>query len=524
MRFKTTLAITAGIVGLATSSAQAQYAQYVDDSFTFSQTELGATARFKGLGGAQTALGGDLSNIWGNPAGLGFFNRSDAGISFDYFGTRNSADFLGTNTLKTDNRVGLNNAGIVFNLPTYKSRGSNLETGWLNFNIGLGYAKTNNLSNNLGIYGVNNVSSFVDNMSGGPGAGYLSEWGYDSYLTGTYLTAGSDVENFFPGTALPNEGFTDIISRGRQSETSLSFGANHSNTFYIGGSLNFSSIRSRKQYRFEEYGRMYNQNELQNLGQIVNEPNIDYVDYLDSENYPDLYNVIDADYQLAYGENTIQNGNGFSAKLGFIYRPIDAVRIGFTATTPTWYSISETFEDSFSNDFFDPNTGQGISFYEVDWYPNVWDYRLRTPYRLNAGLATVFGGGLISADVEYVDYKNMQFSSNEMNTDRLINDEIQNTYKGALNFRIGAEYLIAPQLALRAGYNHRGNAYQSNDFSSASQTISGGLGYRYDNFYIDATYQNIQHDAYNIGAYANSPDATVNVNRNNVHLTLGVKF
>lgn len=511
MRIKTTIAITAGMLGMATMNVRAQYA---DESFRYSQSDLGATARFKGLGGAQTALGGDISNISGNPAGLGFFNTSDFSISLDYFGTRNRADYFGTRTTQNDNRVGLNQVGIVFNLPTYKDRGSNLDQGWLNFNIGFGYAKTNSFGGKLGIYGDNTEDSFVNNMNQGPNSqgvypNALSEWGFESGLVGL------DNEGYFSGTVLPNTGYTDIITRGSQSETSLSFGANHSNKFYIGGSLNYSSIRSQKQYRYEEYGRMLNEEELASYPGN---------DYLDPSN-PGKNALVDADYELAYGENLRQTGNGFNAKLGIIYRPVDAVRIGLTATTPTWYSMSETFEDSFSNYFVDPVSGQDIDGYTAEWYPNIYDYNLRTPYRLNAGLATVFGRGLLSADIEYVDYKNTRFSSDDLTLENEVNDEIQALYKAALNFRVGGELVITPQFLLRAGYNHRGNAYEdASNYSSAVQTISGGLGYRYENFYIDATYQNISYKPYLSEAYAYSPLAEVKTNRNNVFLTFGVKF
>ncbi|WP_028296588.1 OmpP1/FadL family transporter [Olivibacter sitiensis] len=516
MRSFTSIAITAGVLGLATLNAHAQTA---DELFNYSQSELGATARFKGLGGAQTALGGDISNISGNPAGLGFFNSSDFSVSLDYFGTKNRADYFGTRTNTNDTRVGLNQAGIVFNMPTYKARGSNLDQGWLNFNVGVGYAKTNSFAGKMGIYGNNTEDSFVDLMN--EDLGELYDWGYDGKLFATYLPSGASQRLSFPGNALGNEGYTDVITRGHQSETSLSFGANHSNTFYIGGSLNFSAIRSEKRYRYEEYGRMLNRQELEAI-QADGYPNIDF---LDQANYPDLYQLIDSDYELAYGENLRQTGNGFNAKLGFIYRPVDAVRIGFTATTPTWYSMSETYENSFSNYFVDPGSGQDIDGYEVDWYPNVYDYNIRTPYRLNAGLATVFSRGLISADIEYVDYKSTHFSANDTGLERDINDAIQNTYKGALNYRIGGELVVVPQFLLRAGFNYRGNAYEdSANFSSASKTISGGLGYRYDNFYVDATYQNVSADPYNMEAYAGSPLADIKTNRNNVFLTVGFKF
>ena len=65
--------------------AGASQAQYLEDAMRFSQPEYGGSARFRAMGNASTSLGGDLSSITGNPAGLGFFNNSDAGISLNYF-------------------------------------------------------------------------------------------------------------------------------------------------------------------------------------------------------------------------------------------------------------------------------------------------------------------------------------------------------------------------------------------------------------------------------------------------------
>ena len=59
----------------ACSNLFAQYGYYNDIS-RFSHSFSGGSARIQGLGDAQTSLGGDISSISGNPAGLGFFNKS----------------------------------------------------------------------------------------------------------------------------------------------------------------------------------------------------------------------------------------------------------------------------------------------------------------------------------------------------------------------------------------------------------------------------------------------------------------
>ena len=46
------------------------------DAFKYSQTELNGTARYLGMGGAFGALGGDISAMNTNPAGLAIYKRS----------------------------------------------------------------------------------------------------------------------------------------------------------------------------------------------------------------------------------------------------------------------------------------------------------------------------------------------------------------------------------------------------------------------------------------------------------------
>src|SRR5690606_11526959 len=102
------IALSALLLGVFYVTVQGQYLQ---DVLRFSQPDQGATARFKGLGNAQTALGGDLSSISGNPAGLGFFGQSDISISLDYANDLNKAGYFGTNSQYKVDKLGLNQAG-----------------------------------------------------------------------------------------------------------------------------------------------------------------------------------------------------------------------------------------------------------------------------------------------------------------------------------------------------------------------------------------------------------------------------
>ena len=58
-------------------------AQSTVDAYAISQNEMRGTARFMSMGGAFTALGGDLSVLGQNPAGIGVYRSSEFGATLD---------------------------------------------------------------------------------------------------------------------------------------------------------------------------------------------------------------------------------------------------------------------------------------------------------------------------------------------------------------------------------------------------------------------------------------------------------
>lgn len=59
-------------------------AQTVYDATNIASKDLSGTARFVGMGGAMGALGGDISTIGTNPAGIGIYRSNDIVASFGY--------------------------------------------------------------------------------------------------------------------------------------------------------------------------------------------------------------------------------------------------------------------------------------------------------------------------------------------------------------------------------------------------------------------------------------------------------
>jgi long-subunit fatty acid transport protein len=176
-----------------------------------------------------------------------------------------------------------------------------------------------------------------------------------------------------------------------------------------------------------------------------------------------------------------------NGKVGMIYRATDDVRVGFSFSTPTWYQISDSFSEALDTRYKRAN---GTTIEPYTNTPAIYDtdYTLRTPYRVNGGLSAIVNKqGLLTADVEYVDYSSVNFRTDDRVAEQNTNDNIRDNYKAAVNLRVGGEYKIN-NLMLRAGYNRMGSPFQNRDV--ASDILSAGIGLRSSIIYVDLTYQN----------------------------------
>jgi hypothetical protein len=505
-------------------------AQYLSEVLRVSQKEVGATARFKALGNAQTSLGGDLSSIAGNPAGIGFFNQSDFGFTLDYLGDRNQTTYFESKNNYSFDKVGFNQIGGVFNFPARKAAGSDLESGWLNFNIGMGYYKTSDLNSAVGYAGVNPSSTFVHFLADQRDIhqGVEGDFGWESFLL-DYNNNNPANSYHYPSVLEGNNAQKNTINdRGYSSSTYLSFGSNYSNKLYVGASIGLTSFKFNSTQVFNEdgYTKSYDDIYRENPSSEFLNPN------------EDAYQFLEAEYSLAYQFQQASRGTGVNATLGFIYKPIPSVNIGLSATTPTWYQISDegkTFMDVWYYD--NAQATESFFTYNSDEITDYLDYRVKTPYRLNGGISTLFNGGLIAFDLEYVDYNSMHFSaSNSLtssvkeNLDREMNAQIKDTYSSALNLKVGAEYMFAEQILGRIGYVNQGSPYKDADLTT--EIVSAGLGYRMGNMYVDLTYQNVNQN-YSSTPYQfdtnfwneyEIPTASIKNMRHHAYLTVGFKF
>ena len=492
-----------------------------DNAFLISRDLTSGTARFKAMGGVNTALGGDISSISGNPAGLGFYGQSDVSVTLNYLNNTNKASYFGSNTSQNQGKLGFENFGIVINYPTHNDP----SYGWQNFNIGIGIDKQNNFTDNLKYSGSNNQNSIVNSFSEmmDDNTEFAGDF-WNSYLVDK--GSGSN-DRYFP-TVLEADAKNqqmDLINTGFKYNTNISFGANYGNAFYIGARFGFTSFNYDSKSTFQEKGWTKKPGEI-----LAENPNSDFGDPGNK-----AYKYTDISYDLQDFNDLSLKGTGVNFSLGMIFKPSWDWNIGVNITTPTWTEVQEISHVETWVDYYkDENTSTSLhEGYGSQNYGQTFDYAIITPWKSSIGLTKFFGRGLLSTDIEYVNYSSIKYREVVLDADPGIEGEltheIQDNFKGVFNFKIGGEYLFTERLAGRAGFHLIGSPYKGD--SQNDYIASLGLGYVLTkSLYVDLTGMQYKQFNYSASPYVfdrlNSqiPTAEIKNTRTNIVLTLGAKF
>jgi hypothetical protein len=482
------------------------YAQYAGDALRFSQGNYGSSSRFKGLGGAQIGLGGDISSLGGNPAGLGMFTRSEFSVTPEFNQSSAKASYLGQITDESKSQLNLSQAGAVFYSPIRKRSGSDLNKGALSIVWGIGFNRNNDFSGSYRYEGQNNNNSVTDyfaEIANGVtqdkfADGSLEAMAYDNQL----ITEFGGASQYSSTTDLPNIQKNYDNRSGSTSELNIAAGLNISNQVYLGASVGLVNVRYDRNFEYVETGQ-------QTLTPANGTPFVE-------------------NYLLSFRQNQLTDGTGINGRLGLIFKPTNALRVGATFQTPTWLHIQDSYSEVLNTEY----TGNTTTTYTNTPTNYPMEYNLRTPYKGSLGASMVIGNNaLISADVDYVDYASMKFSrSDNYGSNSVIennNADVKDLYTSAVNYRVGAEYKLG-LLALRAGLGINGSPIKEDDDNNfQTKYYSGGLGYRVNNYYIDLAYQRVEtkntFSPYTL-ASGDEPSANVNFAKNNVFLTFGVRF
>lgn len=473
------------------------FAQYAKDAIRFSTFQTGSTSRIKAIGNAGTAIGGDLSSVSGNPAGLGYFTHSELSITPEFDGNTNKATYLGQTSSATDNSVNMNNAAIVFYNRLDTPPGQDKTKGWLSVNFGIAYNRTNNFYEGVQYGAKNNNNSIADYYAKlandlGIGSDNLQAWAFDQKLIDAY-GAGGGSNYTYQGNAIPGELQTGNITRvGGQSAYDFSVGANYSNKLYLGLGVGVTELRYKSTNSFTETGTA-----------SVLENNV----------------PANRAYNSTYTQYQNTKGEGFNARLGLMYKILESVRVGAVITSPTFINVNDSFSEGLKTNI--ANNGNFSNGPQE--YPLTYD--LRTAFKAAGGLSVFIGKyGFITGDVEYIDYTGTHISSNDNYTNTYDQGIIASNYKSAVNFHTGAEIKITDAVALRGGYAIQGTPLKTNGV--ATKIVTGGLGYRLGNYYIDATYMHLNGSQtilpYDIGD--TTPSASANATNNNFFFTIGYRY
>lgn len=514
---------------LLSLTAIAAGAQTMYDGLNYSQNNYYGTARSIGMGNAMTAVGGDLGSIGINPAGSAVAGYSQFTITPNLtISSMNAsysaypvggADRFTNEQNKRLTRFSMPNIGLTFNWKT--GNGSGLKA----ITYGLVVNGTNNFTGKMLAGGRNDKTSYQSAMA-------VAADGYDmDFLNGYSIDKdgkrvdrgwdypyyyGDDFQNdpnkgkFAPWNVIANAQAGSIANYGDTDDPSyywryIATTEGYSNTgekdangnyiydIFLAGPLNQAYSRNITGSKYDVLFNVgFNFGDTffvgANLG--VTSLNYNYDEcYKEAAENPSAFEIdfgdkgktCFSDYRTRYSYTA--DGSGVFGKIGFLWRPVDGLRVGAAVQTPTIMEINERWIQDVNLNYTDASFNGSAKTPEGDY-----SYRLRSPYRLNAGAAFTFAGmALLSADYEMTDYSTMKFMSKNggWNDDTYgkLNDEIRNRMGVSHMVRVGAEFKPVPEIAVRAGYNFTTTPEYVSEGNSKTtlndriNAFSVGLGY-----------------------------------------------
>ena len=493
---------------------------YYTDALKYSRTSSIGTARTQAIGGAQVALGGDINAAYGNPAGLGF-NRSSVVTftpSMNFY--TSDMEYFGDKTNDSKANFNIANLGVIFNFAKNDIEQSKFKGG----SFAITMTRENNFHQNINYDGYNNqelgktsiVDSWLDQAWGVQvedlgSLGFPSD-AFNHYLINDYYDPSDpDFTRYDKFIGDYPRQIQTIKNKGNQYQWDFAAGANYDDILYFGASLGLNSIKYSTESFFIETEYLYNDEPDEAINEVSSKTTLDII------------------------------GTGVSGTFGLIFRPVDLFRVGISATTPTYYWIyEEASEDLFTsfNSWDYINTSDSTVTRLEDFYDEYFtesNYNIKTPFKLTTGVAFFLGKyGFISADIDFLDYSKAKLSSSDFQPFELNreNDFIKSLYQNTFNWRVGSELRLG-SFRIRGGYSYEGDPYKNSAIDNSIKKISGGLGYRNKEFFVDVSAVHSKwtstHSPYTIYSFGDptldiSPTAIIDNKNLNISLTFGVNF
>lgn len=482
--------------------------QEIPDAVRYAQDNLNGTARFRAMGGAFGALGGDLSSLNVNPAGSAIYSNNQLGISITSFNKKNESNYFKTNTSAISSNFDMNQLGGVF---VFKNQ--NPSSDWKKFSLAVNYENTNDFDNSIfsaGVNGTNSIANYFLSYANGVPLGLIrnsnySELNHDEQQA--FLGYESYIINAIP---LASDPLNDINSNIDSYSTNTTKGGNYyqENSVYSNGYNGKLSFNAATSYKDKLY-----------IGMNLNSH---FVDYRQSTLfYESNKNALGSDYtvtRLHFKNDLYTYGTGFSFQIGAIAKVTKEVRLGLSFESPIWYTLNDELSQSLTA-VRDNNLNKLTANIDPQITNYYAPYKLQTPGKWTGSFAYIFGKtGLISFDYSRKDYSTNAFKPKNEFTGA--NREMTNILDISNEFRFGAEYKIK-EWSLRGGYRFEGSPYKNKTTMGDLNSFSGGFGYNFGVFKLDFAYSNSQRNATE-GFFTQgfTDGAKIKISNNNFTMTL----
>jgi hypothetical protein len=476
------------------------------DALRHTQSTLTGSARAMGMGGAFSAVGADLSAATLNPAGLGLFRSSLFSVSPQFNLVGNRAEYLNINEQR-DNATyfGVPNWGMAFTTLNYYDDGqtrAELKEGLKAYTFAFGHNQVENYRRNATVQGAFNDIGSISDMFAERAQGFfpdelgLLEGGaFDIFVIDTILGQGGTV--YFPAAPGNIEQSVQLEERGKRNEWFVSMAGNVSDKFYFGATLGIQSLRYQQKLTLVE-------EDVDGLYEF-------YDPSSEEENgFPPEIPMV----RITFQDTFATRGTGINARVGFIYRPIDHLRIGVSAQTPTLLSLTDQFTSSLAHTITVDDAGNEEEG-AISTDPAQYGYRLTTPFRATLGLMYQLDKmGLVSVDVEYVDPSQgflssvvtgianpdfYDFATENAAISELyrptVNVRLGGEYRsGILRFRVGGAFYPSPLNPAAQEYQDFFDLEQTNRINGSRLMLTAGAGIRQPNFFLDVSLVNQQQE------------------------------
>ena len=408
-----------------TSNAQAL--GYDGLSLIFSKNDGNGSARFVAMGGAFGAVGGDVTAMTINPAGISIFNGNNAAVTFQTRNTNYLTNYYGNSISTQEDYFKVSNAGAVFTI------NNSAFDEWTKLAIGVNYRNLADFENSFIAEGNSNFASFIN-------------FPLD---TNDPLIIYDNAEN---------QQFSNFYN-GDFSELSLAFSGVYEETLHLGAGLSFYDLTFSQQTVLRETNndgsgntlnaRFYQENLTTGVGFSLSAGVI----YKPTKNFRFGLSYQSPTWFTEVIENTnIINNDGF---------------LGDTQ-----------IEISSDPSIYDNTFGINLPVQELL-------YKLRTPSKITASAALIFGKfGLISLDYSSKNFRGLNLSGDDFSQE---NTFFNRQLRKSNSLHAGTEWRFN-KLSIRGGYRFEQSPNINAPNSDNLQIYSLGLGYNFGKVKFNLAY------------------------------------